>query len=202
MDLRRTLPRLLIAAGALLCGIYGLHALRGFEAQEAGRRLLEARRTEPLSAADSPGIVPASSNESALPEGYPLGQPIARLRIPSARIDAIVFGGSDEDILEKGPGHVPGTELPGHRSGLNNCVITAHRDAHFRNLGWLRKGNRIDLETPQSRQTFHVVSREIVNPNALGVLAPTAKPRLTLITCYPFNLIGPAPERLVVVAEP
>jgi sortase A len=34
------------------------------------------------------------------------------------------------------------------------------------------------------------------------VLAPTEKARLTLITCYPFNFIGPAPERLVLIAEP
>jgi len=34
------------------------------------------------------------------------------------------------------------------------------------------------------------------------VLAATATPRLTLITCYPFSFIGHAPKRLVVIAEP
>jgi sortase A len=47
-----------------------------------------------------------------------------------------------------------------------------------------------------------VVSREIVNPDDVRVLQATANPRLTLITCYPFNYIGPAPKRLVIVAEP
>jgi sortase A len=135
------------------------------------------------------------------PEPYPLGQPIARLCIPSARIDAIVFGGSDPDILAKGPGHIPGTELPGGRSGRNNCVITAHRDSNFRNLGSLRKGQRIELETPGGEESYRVVSEEIVDPSAVRVLAPTAMPRLTLITCYPFHYIGPAPRRFVVVAE-
>jgi len=46
------------------------------------------------------------------------------------------------------------------------------------------------------------VSREIVKPDSVRVLQPTAKPRLTLITCYPFNYVGAAPKRLVVVAEP
>jgi sortase A len=188
MNPRRILALLMIVAGTLLCGIVALHELRGFEAQKSGRRALEAAR-QPT----------AGKSQKPL---YPLGQPIARLRIPSARIDVIVFGGSEPDILEKGPGHVPGTELPGRRSGLNNCVITAHRDSHFRNLGWLRKGQRIELETPEGEENYRVVSREIVDPNAVRVLMPTSRRRLTLITCYPFNFIGPAPQRLVVVAEP
>ena len=104
--------------------------------------------------------------------------------------------------LEKGPGHVPGSELPGEETSRRNCVITAHRDSHFRHLGWLRKGQRIELETPSGNTSYRVVSREIVKPDAVQVLQPTAEPRLTLITCYPFNWIGPAPQRLVVVAEP
>lgn len=202
MDLRRTLSGILIVAGALLCGIAALHYLRGWEAQRAGRRVLEERRAEVPRPPEVPGIVVASSAGAVPPERYPLGEPIARLRIPIAQIDAIVFGGSDQDSLEKGPGHVPGTQLPGQESGFNNCVITGHRDSHFRNLGWLRKGHRIELETPRCRETYRVVSREIVSPDAVRVLEPSATPRLTLITCYPFTFIGPAPQRLVVVAEP
>ena len=74
--------------------------------------------------------------------------------------------------------------------------------SHFRNLGWLRKGHRIELETPEGAESYRVISREIVDPNAVRVLMPTSTRRLTLITCYPFNFIGPAARRLVVVAEP
>ena len=82
-------------------------------------------------------------------------------------------------------------------------MITAHRDSNFRHLGWLRKGHRLSLETPAGRTLdYRVVSREIVKPDSVRVLQPTAKPRLTLITCYPFNYVGAAPKRLVVVAEP
>jgi sortase A len=139
---------------------------------------------------------------TGIPAGYPYGEPVARLKIPAARIDAVVFGGADADVLEKGPGHVPGTELPGERSDSHNCVITGHRDSHFRNLGWLRPGHEIELEAPAGSSRYRVVSREIVTPETVRVLKPTAKERLTLITCYPFNWIGPAPKRLVVVAEP
>ena len=207
MSLRRASALVLIAAGLLLCGISALHYFQGFEAQESGRRVLETRRaletrkafTQLL--AETPEATPEPPMAGA-PEEHPAGEPIAWIRIPTARIDAVVFEGSSADVLKKGPGHVAGTEPPGRRSGLNNCVITAHRDAQFRNLGWLRKGHRVDLETPESRETYYVVSREIVDPHAVRVLAPTEKPRLTLITCYPFNYIGPAPQRLVVVAEP
>lgn len=191
MNFRRILALVFIVAGTLLCGAVALHLIRGFEGQAAGRRALAHRPA---------ALRPRPQEPRSTP--YPLGQPIARLRIPSARIDVIVFGGSEPDILEKGPGHVQGTEMPGRRSGLNNCVITAHRDSHFRNLGWLRKGQRIELETPEGEETYRVVSREIVDPDAVRVLRPTPTRRVTLITCYPFNFIGPAPRRLVVVAEP
>jgi sortase A len=137
-----------------------------------------------------------------VPAGYPFGDPLARLMIPSARMDYLVFGGSDAETLEKGPGHVPGTAMPGEKDPRNNCVITGHRDTHFRRLGRLREGHSISIRTPARELAYRVVSREIVAPDAVRVLRPTERPRLTLITCYPFNYIGPAPKRLVVVAEP
>lgn len=199
---RRILAPLFLVAGALLCGLVALHEVRGLEGQTAGRLLFAQQRA----AARHPSGG-SSGDDRSFAGGdrwrlYPFGQPIARLRIPSARIDVIVFGGSEPDTLERGPGHVPGTELPGRRTGLNNCVITAHRDSHFRNLGWLRKGHRIELETPEGEETYRVVSREVVDSDAVRVLMPTSKKRLTLITCYPFNFVGPAARRLVVVAEP
>ena len=40
----------------------------------------------------------------------------------------------------------------------------------------------------------------IVAPTDVQVLAPTSSSTLTLITCYPFDYIGPAPKRFVVTA--
>jgi len=215
MSGRRLVSAVLVIAGMVLLGAAGLHYFRGFEAQRDSRRSWEeARAALPVPTLhvptptfrENPGITAPSSTPPAAEQTpaapYPYGQAIARLRIPSARIDCIVFGGDDLATLEKGPGHVPGSELPGEETSRRNCVITAHRDSHFRHLGWLRKGQRIELETPSGNTSYRVVSREIVKPDAVQVLQPTAMPRLTLITCYPFNWIGPAPQRLVVVAEP
>lgn len=196
---------LLIAAGLLLCAVSVRHYARGWTAQRDADALYRA--TNRSRAPENPGILRASSSEDSSAHAdsdsqYPFGQPIAKLKIPSAKISYFVFGGTDQETLEKGPGHVPGTALPGEEGGANNCVITAHRDSHFRRLGTLRPGHRIDLETPLGEKSYRVMSREIVLPNAVRVLRPTEKPRLTLVTCYPFNYIGPAPKRLVVVAEP
>ena len=209
MGVRRAISAVLILSGLALCGLAARHYVRGWRAQAEGRRTLEERSAGDRSSrpnrpsGENPGIVSASL-PAGLPAAYPYGEPIARLKIPSARIDAVVFGGADADCLEKGPGHVPGTELPGAHTGRNNCVITGHRDSHFRNLGWLRPGHEIELDSPAPAgvERFRVVSREIVTPDTIRVLAATATPRLTLITCYPFNYVGPAPQRLVVVAEP
>lgn len=207
MTARRLVSFALILSGAILCGMAGLHYLRGFEAQQEARVTFEKALAKRQEAPALP-VLPEGRDLARTgfplrePPAYPEGQPIAWLLIPSAQIDAIVLAGSSPQVLDKGPGHVPGTELPGRRSGLNNCVITAHRDSYFRNLNRVRKGERIELTTPDGLQSYRVVSREVVKADSVGVLAPTAKPRLTLITCYPFNFVGHAPNRLVVVAEP
>jgi sortase A len=211
MRVRRSVSLLLVLSGVILLAMAALHYWRGFQAQTEGKRQWEERRAAVpptllppfLTPRENPGIEGQAQIAPTAAPSYPYGQPVARLRIPSARIDTVVFGGADQASLEKGPGHLPGSELPGEDTGRGNCVITGHRDSHFRHLGWLRKGHRIELETPSGQTaSYEVVSREIVTPDAVRVLAPTEKPRLTLITCYPFNYVGSAPKRLVVVAEP
>ena len=220
---RRLLSTLLVLAGLVLLAIVGLQYFRGYQGQEEGRRAwTQARQAPPAavptlhvptpapspessgtSAAENPGIegVPTPAPVAGEPP-YPQGQPVARLKIPAAHMDYVVFGGDDQATLEKGPGHVPGSELPGEETHRKNCVITGHRDKHFRRLALVRKGERIELETPKGTIRYRVVSREIVMPDAIRVLQPTEKPRLTLITCFPFNWVGAAPKRLVLVAEP
>lgn len=215
MNARRAASGLLIVAGAGLIAAAVMHYTRGSRAQEEGREALSRSMAGGYTAVSSQGVPArvesATARRDDLPRSgaeppaanYPMGQPIGRLRIPVAQMDWVVFGGADDATLEKGPGHVPGTAMPGQDGAYENCVITAHRDSHFRHLGWLRKGHTIELETPSSGvRRYRVVSREIVTPKTIRVLAPTKKPRLTLITCYPFTYIGPAPKRLVVVAEP
>lgn len=202
-----------------LVAVAVLHYARGARAQSEGRRTLDRAAREgyaPATLVPEKGVTEAASPQERisarddLPRsagappaaGYPRGEALGRIRIPAAEMDWVVFAGADDDTLEKGPGHVPGTAMPNQDYGPNNCVITAHRDSHFRRLGWLRKGHVVELETPGRTAKYRVVSREIVTPKTVRVLDATTRPRLTLITCYPFTWVGAAPKRLIVVAEP
>src|SRR5262249_20598832 len=192
MRLRRLLSGLLILAGLVLLAGAALFYFRGYRGQEAGRRAWEeARANRPVPtlhvptpaapAEENPGIAgPVPAVETPLPSEppYPQGQPVARLKIPAAKMDYVVFGGDDAETLKKRPGHVPGTELPGEDTHRKNCVITGHRDMHFRGLGSVRKGHTIDLESRSGTVTYRVISREIVMPDAVRVLQATEKPRL------------------------
>ena len=49
--------------------------------------------------------------------------------------------------------------------------------------------------------TYVVESTKVVAPTDVSVLNPTSSKTLTLVTCYPFNWIGPAPRRFIVRAR-
>ena len=48
---------------------------------------------------------------------------------------------------------------------------------------------------------YRVVSTKVVSPHDVAVLAPSGNEILTLVTCYPFYFVGPAPDRFIVRAE-
>ncbi len=135
------------------------------------------------------------SDEATPAEGAPLG----RLRIPRLGVDLAVFEGVTAAVLRMGPGHVPRTALPG-RGG--NCVIAAHRDGFFRALRHARPGDRVLLSTASGDLEYRLWRRRVVKPTEVSAMRPTSRPRLTLLTCYPFSWIGPAPSRLIWVALP
>jgi sortase A len=87
--------------------------------------------------------------------------------------------------------------LPGERG---NVAIAAHRDGFFRGLENIEIGDEIELTTLEGRQTFRVSMLDIVDPLDLSVLEPLDVDTVTLITCYPFNYVGAAPDRFIVRA--
>jgi sortase A len=87
--------------------------------------------------------------------------------------------------------------MPGE---LGNVGLAGHRDSFFRPLRHIRPGDMIALHTPNGPFQYRVESTRVVSPANVEVLAPADKPELTLITCFPFNYVGPAPHRFVVRA--
>jgi sortase A len=124
--------------------------------------------------------------------------PVARLEIPGIGLDEIVVEGVGDDALNAGPGHLPGSAMPGD-SG--NAVISAHRDRHFRKLDEVAIGDSIVTEMGQQTVTWRVVSRRVLNADSRA-LFQTEGPTLTLTTCWPVRFLGPAPDRLLITAIP
>jgi LPXTG-site transpeptidase (sortase) family protein len=126
------------------------------------------------------------------------GTPIGTLEIPRLGLSSVVLEGDEEAALVFGVGHLSDTPLPWHNG---NSVLAAHRDTFFKPLEHIKPNDVIRLSTDQGEFEYVVQGARIVEPTAVEVLAPTTTSRLTLITCYPFNYVGPAPKRFVVQAE-
>ena len=125
--------------------------------------------------------------------------PVARLRVPDLGIDRIVLAGAEGASLAFAPGHVDGTAPPGTEG---NVVVAGHRDTTFTFLGDLRSGSRVELEAPDGRvRSYRVEDSTVVREDQTHVLAPTVRPTLTLVTCYPLDGTRPrGPWRYVVRA--
>jgi sortase A len=131
-----------------------------------------------------------------LPPPIP-GQAVGIIRIPQIRLDMAIVEGVDPDDLRKGPGHYPGTPLPGTRG---NVGIAGHRTTYARPfwaLDRLEAGDRIYVDTRRGRFVYRVEWARVVTPDQVEVLDPTGAPSLTLTTCHPkFS----AAQRLIVRA--
>ena len=155
-------------------------------------RLLRDRRTavaamQPVLAA-VPKLAPAAV----------AGGLIGRIEIPRLRLSVVVVEGVDKTSLRRAVGHIPGTALPGEDG---NVGLAAHRDTFFSPLKDLKIKDEVQVSTLKGLFKYEVVSLRIVDPDNVGVLAPSGENLLTLVTCYPFYFIGPAPKRWIVRAR-
>jgi len=184
----RPISWLLVLAGLSLVG-YGAYDY--YLSRQGQNEARQEWAEEPV-----PSTPPAAPKHYFNP--YKLGDPVARLRVLRLNRTLYVIEGTDQKDLKKGPGHMPGTALPGV-SG--NCVIAGHRDTHFRLLEDVHEGDEVELNTHYGTFRYKVRSMEIVSPTNVASLRPTNNAVLHLITCYPFNYVGHAPKRMVIEAD-
>jgi sortase A len=191
---RKLFGQALIVLGTLLLSFAGARYAEGALRQDAARRSWEAAQAQTAFAAAN-----ASVEARDLGGPWAIGSPIARLTIPVLGLDEIVIEGVGSEELNGGPGHLPGSVLPGERG---NAVISGHRDRHFSSLGSLQVGDEIVTETgPGRRVKWIVISRRVLGARAAALFS-TPDPTLTLTTCWPIRYVGTAPERLVITAKP
>jgi sortase A len=126
------------------------------------------------------------------------GQPLGRIRIASIGVSSVVVAGTDTASLRLGPGHYPGTPLPGARGTV---AIAGHRTTYgapFRKLDKLGRGDRIEVRMPYGTFVYRVEQRRIVAPTALWVTRRASYDRLILSACHP---LYSAARRIVVFAR-
>lgn len=210
MDLRRAvggLGRTLIAAGVLIL-LFVVYQLFGTNIAEARsqtalrkqfQRVLAAPSTTSTTAAGTaPSTTPTTADQSNVPPAAPEGDGVAIIKIPKLGVEKVVVEGVGVDDLKKGPGHYPGTPLPGQPG---NASIAGHRTTYgapFFRLNELNPGDTIFVTTRQGQFQYQVHDVHVVSPTDVSVLKPTTDNRLTLTTCNPrFS----ATQRLVLVAS-
>jgi sortase A len=131
---------------------------------------------------------------SAVPEG----EPTAIIDIPKINVHKTVVEGVGIPDLKKGPGHYPGTPLPGQKG---NAAIAGHRTTYgapFNRVDELKPGDTINVQTVQGKWRYVVKETQIVSPTQVEVLEDKGDNRLTLTACHPKYS---AKQRIVVVAE-
>jgi sortase A len=104
--------------------------------------------------------------------------------------ELMVLEGSSGRNLAFGPAHDPASVMPGE---AGNSVIEGHRDTHFAMLRGIRLGDTMSVDTVRHRHvTFVVTSIEVIDSRRVRIALDTGEPRLTLVTCYPFDAVVPA----------
>ena len=123
---------------------------------------------------------------------------VALMKIPKIGVDQVVREGVEVEDLKDGPGHYPGTRMPGE---AGNSAIAGHRTTYggpFNRLDELDVGDPIEVTTLAGNFRYEVMDEMIVHPDEVSVLDDTEDGRLTLTTCNPKYS---AAERLIIVAK-
>ncbi|SDM26890.1 class D sortase [Sediminibacillus halophilus] len=128
------------------------------------------------------------------------GEKIGQLTIP--KLDRIypVFWGTDKGTLQQGIGMYDSPSMV-QPDQLGHTGLAGHRDTMFVGLDDLQSGDRIYLDFQETTYEYQIRKTWITDANDRSVLTEKQAPTLTLTTCYPFDYIGPAPDRYVIQAE-
>lgn len=209
MKLRKG-ERLLLVVGLMLLAFWILARVRG---SIASREAVERFRADALVDADTSapgwdGSLPDSTVNFTLwnPKrvlaykdslSTKADLPLAILRIPKINLEVPVFNDTDDLTLNRGVGRILGTAQLGQPGNLG---IAGHRDGFFRGLKDVGRDDVVELIRIGRTDQYVINQVQIVSPDDVSVLAPTAAPTLTLVTCFPFYYVGHAPQRYVVTA--
>lgn len=152
-----------------------------------------------------PVLIPQSSPSWTLPE-----ETTSPIELPTEIEDGDFFTliiegknvsvayGVDEDTLDKIPGWLPTSALPG-QDGM--CVVYGHRNrTHLRVLEKVELGDTITITMQDKTVYTYTVSDIKIYENTAEFKLPTTDGKtLVLATCYPFRYSGNAPGKYIVI---
>ena len=142
-----------------------------------------------------PTYLAATATQNAHHRHGSRAESLGIVRIPAVGLEVPLLNGIDALTLNRGVGRIPGTSLPGD---FGNIGIAGHRDSYFRRLKNVTRGDIVELATLEGSALYRVDQIRITSPEDVSVLRTGSAPSLTLVTCYPFYFVGPAPKRYVV----
>ena len=120
---------------------------------------------------------------------------IGSITIPKINLVHPIFEGVWLTVVDHGPGHWPGSAMPGRRG---NAVFAGHRVTHdhpFMDLDLLAPGDKVIFDMAHGTFTYAITAIKIVQPEDLNIIFPTPKPTITLFACHPKHS---AAQRIVV----
>jgi sortase A len=132
------------------------------------------------------------------------GRVFAIIQIPALGKDwkFTVIEGTDLPQLATGPGHVPGTALPGAEGNVGIAAHDVTAGNPFLHLASLKPGDTVTITTQSCVVTYTVTRLPYrVLYTDVGVLRPAgAEHMLTMITCWPVYVLYFVPHRTIVSA--
>jgi sortase A len=157
-----------------------------------------ATTTIPLTPATAATVAPTTLPTPVAPpaeDAKEALQDLGHIDIPKLNVSAEMYEGIALSTLDNGPGHWPGTAMPGQ---VGNVVVAGHRTSHskpFRNIDKLTEGDTVTFTVGGQAYNYVVTGHEIVDPTAIQIVDQTTDPTATLFACHP---PGSVSERYVV----
>jgi sortase A len=205
--------RLIVSAIGMLLLLANIPAVgRSPDRVAAVSRNIVATASSRPSPSASPTALPTTQatqapqpNAAAVPAAGLPSAAVASISIPRIGIrNAPIYdrGTNAKGIMLIAPGYAVTHYASSAPFGSGNTFLYGHDDIQgniFGHLYDLAPGDIVQVNVGGAMQVYRVTGHQIVPPTAVGILAPTPDVRLTIMTCWPFNVDT---KRWVVTAVP
>ena len=165
------------------------------KAEEYNEALLPCVLPDSFALAESSGVDPVYMNTLNIAGDEMMGS----VEIPKINIKIPIYHTTEEEVLNKGAGHLEGSSLPVGGSNTH-AVISAHRGlpsaSLFTDLDQMKVGDHFLLHVLDETLCYEVDKISVVKPEDTSALAvEDGQDLVTLLTCTPY---GVNTERLLV----